>query len=251
MSRYLVKVAYYGQPYSGFQRQKGKKTIQGELEKLLSFLLGKETVIHGSGRTDAGVHAEGQCFCFDGEVNDPSSLLLAANKLLPEDIFLKDIQVVADDFDARRHCLGKMYRYQFTVNARDPLLTGRVMQLRRDDFDFERFLRAISLFNGEHNFQNFTTKPEDKWNFIRTVKVLDVKAEDNGNFVTVYFGGNGFMRYQIRMMMGAAIKVGLGRLDESVISNALNATSRSILPYKADAAGLCLMQVYYEKPSFL
>ena len=83
------------------------------------------------------------------------------------------------------------------------------------------------------------------------MKVLDVKAEDNGNFVTVYFGGNGFMRYQIRMMMGAAIKVGLGRLDESVISNALNATSRSILPYKADAAGLCLMQVYYEKPSFL
>ena len=251
MSRYLVKVAYSGENYSGFQRQPGKKTIQGELEKTLSFLLGVETTIHASGRTDAGVHAVGQRFCFDAKIVDPEELILAANRLLPEDIFLKEINRVADTFDARRNCLGKTYQYRFTVNQRDPLLTGKVMQLRRDDFRFEPFLQALSLFSGEHNFQNFTTKPEDKWGFVRTVKILDVMRWENGNLINVIFGGNGFMRYQIRMMMGAAIKVGLGRLDMQVIRDALEAKERSILPYKASAAGLCLLEVFYEKPAFL
>ena len=246
--RYFAVVSYSGERYVGFQRQPKGATIQGEIEKQLSFLLGAETTIRAAGRTDAGVHAVGQTFTFDTlNAIDTEATLKALNRLLPEDIYVRSLCVVADDFDARYSATGKVYQYVFTVNERDPLRTSKIAQLRRDDFEFEPFLRALKCFEGCHNFQNFTTKPEDGDGFIRTIESIEVTTEESGNLIRVTFRGDGFMRYQIRMILGAAMRCGFGKLRESDILEALNSTQRKIVPYKAPAEGLCLMEVIYGK----
>ena len=250
--KYFGKVSYSGERYNGFQRQKKLLTVQGELEKQLSFLCGQPTLIKAAGRTDAGVHAKGQTFSFESKsIPDVAAFLKALNRLLPEDIYVLELKEVEDSFDARHSCCGKIYQYRFSVNQRYPLLTGKIAQLRRDDFHLEGFLQALNEFNGTHNFQNFTTKPEDNHDFIRTVKVLDPVVEDEGNLITITFVGTGFMRYQIRFMVGAAIRVATNRLTVEDIRARLNQSKREIMPFKAPAEGLCLMEVLYEKPASL
>ncbi|MBQ7243373.1 MAG: tRNA pseudouridine(38-40) synthase TruA [Bacilli bacterium] len=250
--RYRATLAYSGEHYAGFQRQKNKVTVQGTLEKTLSFLLGKETTVKGAGRTDAGVHARGQVFSFDADaIKDVSKFRHAFNRLLPEDIFIRDIQVVGENFDSRLHCRGKVYEYCFTIHDRDPLRVHKIAQLRRDDFEFDGFLRGLSEFEGEHCFQNFTTKPEDNKGFVRNVHIVLADLLEDGNFVRVVLRGDGFMRYQIRMMVGAAIRVGLHRLAPEDIRASLQAKTRKILPYKAPAEGLCLLEVLYEDDAAL
>ena len=244
--KYCATVAYSGEAYSGFQRQKSKRTIQGEIEKQLSFLLGEETRIKGAGRTDAGVHALGQTFSFVAkDIEDLSAFLKALNRLLPVDIYVKSIRPVADTFDARHSCIGKVYSYQFTVNEPIPSKVGKIAQLRRDDFDFDLFLRGLREFEGRHNFQNFTTKPEDKDGFVRDVHIVEAKAEEEGNFVTVVLKADGFMRYQIRFMIGSCIRVATGKMKPEDIANALNDGPRNIIPYKAPPEGLYLVEVLY------
>ena len=166
--RYFGKVAYSGEGYLGFQRQPKGKTVQNEIEKQLTLLCGAKTEIRAAGRTDAGVHALGQTFTFDASpIEDVAAFLKALNRLLPEDILVLGLAPVADDFDARYNAIGKVYRYQFTIDKRDPLQVGKIAQLRRDDFKFEAFLRGLKPFIGEHNFQNFTTKPTDRFGFVR------------------------------------------------------------------------------------
>ncbi|MCR5348676.1 MAG: tRNA pseudouridine(38-40) synthase TruA [Bacilli bacterium] len=244
--KYKAVVSYSGEAYCGFQRQPKGKTIQGELEKQLTFLAGESIQIKGAGRTDAGVHALGQTFSFPCHlIEDIPAFLTALNRLLPEDIYVRSLEQVDDGFDARHSSIGKIYEYVFTVNQRDPLRTRKIAQLRRDDFDFDLFLRAFSLFNGTHNFQNFTTKPEDKDGFIRCVEILFLRQEEEGNLVRLRVKGDGFMRYQIRFMVGACIRAATGKLSLKEIEDALTDGPRSILPYKAPPEGLCLMEVLY------
>lgn len=245
--RYCCKVAYSGEHYLGFQRQSKGRTIQSEIERQLSLLCGTQTEIRAAGRTDAGVHALGQTFTFDSiPIEDTKAFLKAFNRLLPEDILILGIASVADDFDARYSAIGKKYRYQFTINQRDPLLTGKIAQLRRDDFEFDGFLRGIKPFIGKHNFQNFTTKPTDRYGFVRTIADINATLAEDGNTATVVFTGDGFMRYQIRLMLGAAFRVATGKMDVSFIEESLTNQTRDIVPYKAPAEGLCLMEVIYE-----
>lgn len=245
--RYFGKVAYSGEGYLGFQRQPKGKTIQNEIEKQLTLLCGAKTEIRAAGRTDAGVHALGQTFTFDAKpIDDLPAYLKALNRLLPEDILVLGLTEVTPDFDARYNAIGKIYRYQFTIDKRDPLQVGKIAQLRRDDFKFEAFLRGLKPFIGEHNFQNFTTKPTDRFGFVRRVEDIQAIIDEEGNFVTVLCRGNGFMRYQIRMMIGVALRVATGRMDVEEIEKALAATQRQIVTYKAPAEGLCLLEVLYE-----
>ena len=244
--RYLAKVSYSGENFLGFQRQPKGRTVQKEIEAQLSLLCDGETLIRAAGRTDAGVHALGQTFTFDASpIENIPAFLKALNRLLPEDIYVLGIAEVPQDFDARYSAIGKVYRYQFTVDKRDPLRTGKIAQIRRDDFKFDGFLQGLSPFIGTHSFKNFTTKPEDKFDFVRTVEDISATESEDGNLVTVFFRGSGFMRYQIRMMVGAALRVATGRMEVSAIIEALHSEKREIMPYKAPAEGLCLMEVLY------
>ena len=242
-------VSYSGERFYGFQRQRELRTVQSVLEETISRFYGKETLLKAAGRTDIGVHAKGQVISFIATPHfDLEGDRRAINRLLPEDVSLRRLVEVPDSFDARHSSVGKVYRYTFLINERDPLRCKKIAQLSRDDFDFDAFLQALRQFEGKHNFQNFTTKPEDKDGFIRTIQPIDVERGEEGNLVEVTLRSDGFMRYQIRLMMGAAIRVAIHRLKCSDIAHALEQAERSIVPYKAPAEGLCLMEVLYEEP---
>ena len=245
-----AKVAYLGKGYAGFQRQRNKATVQGELERTLSQLASTEVLIHGAGRTDANVSALGQVISFDypKTIKNLEDFRFHWNMILPEDISIEAIIKADDGFDARHSCIGKRYRYRFSVEEKHPLENGTVAYLGKRVFDEEAFIEAMRRFEGTHCFYNFTTKEQDIDGYIRTVEPLGFEKE-NGIY-SVILQSNGFMTYQIRFMVGAALKVGFHKLNIEAIDEHLNATKRHVLPFKAPAEGLILEEVLYGSDLF-
>jgi tRNA pseudouridine38-40 synthase len=251
MNNYLVTISYLGGAYYGFERQKDKPSIQLSLEKALSYLLGYDNKIHGAGRTDRGVNALGQTFSFISKtpIKDLTSFMYAFNRLLSNDISIKSIKEVPLDFDARHSCSGKKYSYTFRHGNKNALTSQTIFELGYRKFDEELFKAAMNKFLGVHNFQNFTAKPVDKDGFIRDIKVINFvkqKEDENSYLLTTTLESNGFMTYQIRIMVGVALKVGYGQLPLSFIDEKLEQKERSIISYKAPANGLMLLEVKYE-----
>ena len=240
----LAVVSYKGTNYQGWQRQTNAPSIQEEIEKVLSKILNVETVIYGAGRTDAGVHAKGQTchFTIDKEV-DLDKLRYSVNCLLPKDIHIISLVEVNDDFHARYSAIGKHYTYTIVVGENNPFDNEFVLTYLKD-FDVNAYIKAFEPFNGEHNFQDFTSKEKDEDGFKRTVAI---SSEVNGNKITIHFVGNGFMRYMIRFMVGAAIAVMEKRIDIDFIKSHLdNEKQREIIAYKAPGEGLVLEEVLYK-----
>ena len=241
--RYLATIAYDGTNYAGWQIQPNGVSIQEEVEKVLSRILNTPTKIYGSGRTDAGVHARGQTFHFDAkEINDIGKFMYSLNSLLPDDMNVISLEIKPDDFNARYDVKEKTYVYFINVGNYDPFNKDYMYQLLRP-LNINKMKEAISLFVGKHNFMNFTSKDEDKSNFVRTIYKSDISVEKD--IVKLTFEGNGFMRYMVRMLVGTLIEVGLDRLDISEIKNYLHANERKIVSFKAPACGLYLEQVKY------
>ncbi len=236
-------VSYLGYAYNGFQRQKnGLPSVQAELERALEYALGRETLIKAAGRTDKGVNAIGQTFSF----NAPRLLELdVLNRLLPQDIKVTYLAECDANFDARHSSIAKIYEYRFTVKGRNPFDFGRVAQLETDGFDAEAFEKALHHFEGTHDFRNFTTKKEDVDGFVRTLEPVAINLDENGGTVT--FKANGFMTYQIRLMMGAAFKCAFHRMNPDDIPSLIDARPRHIVSFKAPPEGLYLMEVIYAK----
>ncbi len=237
-------VQYNGIAYWGFEKQKDYPSIQGKLEEVISFILDHKITIHGAGRTDKGVSARGQTFTFlsSKDVKDPEKLRIGINRLLPNDISVISLKEVDHSFDARHSSCGKIYSYSFHYGERD-VLSSFEYQLQIPNFSIDKFKECLKLYLGIHNFQNFTSKPQDIDGYIRNIKRIDV--EENNQHVNVIFESNGFMTYQIRIMMGVAFRVGLGKMSLKEVSNHLNAKERKIISYKADPVGLILEEVLY------
>lgn len=243
--KYAAKVEYLGLNFAGFQRQKNHRSVQGELESSLSSLLGENTLIHGAGRTDAGVSALGQVISFvtDKTIKDLESFRFHWNCILPDDVSVVAFACVGDDFDARHSCCGKKYRYRFIIGDKHPLQSNTAAYLGMRTFDAKLFITAIRLFEGKHCFHNFTTKKDDKDGFVRTIEPVVVTC--NSETFEVVLSSNGFMTYQIRFMVGAALKVGFGKMDLDEVRRKLDDPVRKILPYKAPPEGLVLEEVKY------
>ena len=243
--KYFGIVSYNGKNYYGFEKQKEYPSIQGKLEEILSSLLDHKITIHGAGRTDKGVSAKGQTFSFvsNKEISSLETFRKALNRLLPKDIYVSLLKEVDSSFDARHSSCGKMYSYSFHYGERNPL-SELEYQMEFPNFSIDRFKECLNLLLGEHDFKNFTSKPHDVDNFIRTIKSIDI--EENNGHVRVLFKGNGFMTYQIRIMMGVAFRVALGRMALEDVTKNLNAKERKIISFKADPIGLCLEEVFYE-----
>lgn len=245
MKKYFGIVSYNGQNYYGFEKQKDYPSIQGKLEETLSFLLDHKISIHGAGRTDKKVSARGQTFSFSSskEIEKIETFRNALNRLLPKDIVVSSLKEVDMSFDARHSSCGKVYSYSFYYGERNPLSPFEY-QLELPHFSLEHFKECMDLFIGTHNFQNFTSKPQDVDNFIRTIK--DITVSENNGHVYVLFKGNGFMTYQIRIMVAVAFRVGLGKMSLEEVNNHLNSKNRKIISFKADPVGLILERVLYE-----
>ena len=241
--RLFAVVSYDGTSYHGWQKQVGDKSVQEEIEKVLSQILNTEINIYGSGRTDAGVHAFNQTFHFDVDKEvDIARLRYSANMLLPSSIFIKSLEKVNDDFHARFSTKGKVYRYSLYFKERDPFLSNRSC-FYPYEFDEELFKKALDKFKGEHNFQDFTSKEEDNDNFVR--RIDDIVISKNEKELLIDISGNGFMRYMIRDIIGSALAVASKKEPLEFIDNHLDSKIRNIVSYKSEACGLYLLKVIY------
>ena len=236
--------SYKGTNYYGWQKQVGFISVQSKIEEVLSQIYDMPMTITGSGRTDAGVHAYKQYFHFVTEKEkDLKQLAYAMNKMLPEDIHILSLEKVDDDFHARYNAKRKIYEYDILLKNKE-VFNYDLAYLYPMDLDVNLLKEALKLFEGEHNYQDFTSKEEDEGNFVRTIYSIEVNKEND--LVKIRFEGNGFMRYQIRNMVGSAIAVANKKEDISFIKYHLEGNKkREIIAYKAPAMGLYLVDVIY------
>ena len=237
--------SYKGTNYYGWQKQVGFISVQEKIEECLSKVYDSPINIQGSGRTDAGVHALKQYFHFVSEKEkDLKQLAYALNKMLPDDIKIISFTKVDDDFHARYSAKRKIYEYRILLTNKDPL-SYDLAYIYPMELNIELFKEALNKFVGTHNYQDFTSKEEDEANFVRTIYSIDLIKQND--LLRVVFNGNGFMRYQIRNMIGSAINVANGKESLSFIDNHLkeNKAKREIIAYKAPASGLYLVDVIY------
>lgn len=242
--KYFALIKYLGTPFKGFQKQPNEKTVQGVIEEVLSTILNEEIKVHGSGRTDAGVHALGQVIHFQTTkwIDDLKKFQYSFNKLLRREILCLDIFLVSDDFHARISAKEKTYRYLINVGEDDPLRKDLYYYYPKD-FDIKLMKKTLNLFKGEHNFFNFTTKEEDYQNFIRIIN--KTKLSKKGTIIKIEISGNGFMTYMVRMIVGILIEVGLHRFPYDEVKRLLNSKTREVVNYKAPPEGLYLVEVKY------
>lgn len=243
--RLLAVVSYNGTNYAGWQKQPDKISVQETIEGALSKFFNTEITIYGSGRTDAGVHALGQTFHFDVDRKeiDISRLIYSLNSMLPEDIYIEDMEEVDEDFHARYSVKEKTYGYTIILREKDVLLY-QIAYACPYKLDIDLTEKALNLFKGKHNFKNFTSKEEDQDNFVR--EIYEINFEYNNETINIIFRGNGFMRYMIRFMVGTAIEVGRRRMTLEEVDDLLNEDSpRTVVSAKAPASGLVLLDVKY------
>ena len=236
--------SYRGTNYYGWQKQVGFVSVQSKIEECLSKVYDTTINIQGSGRTDAGVHALKQYFHYvSDKEKDLNQLTYALNKMLPDDIKILSLTEVDDDFHARYSATKKIYEYRILLTNKDPM-SYDLAYIYPMELDIELFKNAIQKFEGTHNYQDFTSKEEDEGGFIRTI--YDIEVIKEGDLLRVIFTGNGFMRYQIRNMIGSAINVANRKEPLDFIDNHLKDNkNREIIAYKAPASGLYLVDVIY------
>jgi len=242
--RYKLVFSYDGSNYYGYAIQKNEsKTIQATIEKALSIIFSKSIKISASGRTDKGVHALAQVATFDVESKiNKAKVLHSLNKLVPHDIYFKSISLVPDTFDARFSAVSKEYIY--VINYAEYLPFFRSYEACIKDVNIKKMKQCAKLFIGEHCFKNFTSKPSDEGNFVRTI--FSIKFQDKANHLFITFKGDGFMTYMIRKLVGAMLEVANDNLTLEDISDFLNNQKRDIITYTAQANGLFLKKVNYK-----
>ena len=242
--RYLIKFSYDGTLYSGYQKQNNKPSIQEEIEDGLSKIYNEKIKIHSSGRTDAKVHALCQVAHYDASKDmDLSKLVYSLNSLTNDDIYIKSIKKVSDNFHARYDVKEKEYIYKINVGEYDPLFRNYIYQYNRN-LDIESMKKAIKLFLGKHDFKSFSTDTLDK-DTIR--EIYKVGITKNKNIITISFTGNGFLRYMVRNMVGLLIEIGAAKRSIDSVKEILKAKDRTKSGIKAPGMGLYLKHVKYKK----
>jgi tRNA pseudouridine38-40 synthase len=248
---FKLTIQYDGTDFHGWQMQGGLRTVQGELTKALSLIEGREVVVHGSGRTDAGVHADAQVasVVLQKEIS-PEKLRAAINGNLGKDVRVMEVQTVADEFHARYSALGKTYRYHI-VNG--PVLSPFRLRYAHQDaraFELERMKDCAELFKGTHDWTAFSSAQSDAETKIRTLAdlTIDRRFDERARaaIIEITVTADGFLRYMVRSIAGTLMAVGRGELDSELVRRAINEGDRSLVGATAPACGLTLLSVRYE-----
>ena len=236
-------ISYDGSHYHGFQKQNNDITIQGQIESVLSRVLNREVSIFASGRTDAKVHALNQVFHFDLiEDRDLNKLHHSLNKLLPDDIYVKSLEIVNDDFHARFSALKKHYSYKVSLKRNPFLINYSLLWLK--EIDEKRLNEAMNLFIGKHNFLHFcANKEEDE--YLKEIYEFKYRFEDDMLIFDII--GDGFKRYMVRMIIGTVLAYVDHQIELDYIKDRLSALKDlQTTSYNAEPQGLYLMEVYYD-----
>jgi tRNA pseudouridine38-40 synthase len=247
MPRYKMHIAYDGTGFGGWQIQKNAFTIQQEVEKALSTIVRQPVSIYGAGRTDAGVHAEGQVAHFDIDIAfDMYKGLSSLNALLSKQIRILHIEMVEKDFHARFSAKGKEYHYRITTGPfSDPFLLSYAWHIPRA-LDFHAIKEAKEHLIGTHDFSSFANEADRgsaSKNAVRTLSRIDVDVQDKE--VRLIFVGDGFLYKMVRNITGALIEVGTAKKKAGQIPLILEGKDRRQAGAAAPAHGLVLAKVFY------
>ena len=248
--RYRATLAYEGTAYAGWQLQLNQPTIQGEINRVLQLLDGRPVSTEAAGRTDAGVHAAGQVVAFTLHRQWPEDgLRRAINANLPRDIRVLDVDRVASGFHPRYDVRRKTYRYQVvTAHVMSPFQLRYALH-HPFELDFERLVADAGRFVGRHDFRGFTVTQSDTSSTIRTIEAVNVRRDEE--MIRIDFMGEGFLRYQVRTMVGALLGINLDRQRRYAergirsIDDLIRAGDRQLIGMAAPAHGLTLMKVEY------
>ena len=239
--RYFMRFSYNGSKFNGFQKQVDKRTVQGDLESVLSKIFNENIRVVASGRTDAGVHAYNQCLHFDSSKEvDFDKLKFSLNSLL-HNIYVKELYSVPDDFHARYDCTKKEYIYKINVGEFDPIYEEYIYQYNKS-LDIEKMKDACMYLIGEHDFRSFTSLDYEK-NCVRTIYSIDINIEND--IIYIDFVGNGFLKYMVRNMVGLLIEIGSSKRDIDSVKKILDLKDRKEAGTCASACGLYLVNVNY------
>lgn len=242
--RYLMTFSYDGSNYNGYQIQPNKSTIEQNIEEKLSIINSNIPVkIFSTGRTDAKVHALNQKAHFDLEKNlNPEKLRNSLNKLVNNDIYIKKIEIVDNNFHARFNVKKKEYVYILNMGEYNPIEKDYVYQYNKS-LDINIMKESINYFVGEHNFKSFTKVDNKPDNFIRTIYSATITVKNEKIYFT--FVGNGFLRYMVRNIVGTLINVGEHKIKKDDLPKIIESEDRTFAGITAPPNGLYLSNVYY------
>ena len=237
---YLIKIAYDGSKFYGFQRLNEEVTVQKTLEEALTKINKKEVVVKGAGRTDRGVHANCQCVSFNLDINiDCDGLKEALNSLVKPYIYVKEVVEVDEDFHARFNVTKKRYVYKINLGEYNPVIQDYVYQSPYE-LDLDLMREVSKLYLGAHDFRNFVSGERDNYDCI----IYDIDFEIKNDILMITFEGKSFYRYMIRNLVGAMIEVARGKISVDYVREMLESMEEKTT-FTAPANGLYLDFIDY------
>ncbi len=243
MTRYLIDFSYSGANFSGYQKQPGKRTVQDEIEKVLSSINNNSVKLTSSGRTDALVNAIHQKAHFDLDKEIGAYKLNGAlNSYLPNDIYVNSVTKVDNLFHARYMVKSKTYEYLINTGDYNPLLRTHVYQYCKP-LNIRKMKKAVKYFIGKHDFTTFVSAEDKKEDKVR--EIYDASVDEKEGIIKITFKGSGFLKYQVRNMVGTLIKIGEEKVLPDIILSLLEKKDRKCAFLCAPAQGLTLTDVKY------
>ena len=245
MANIKLTIEYNGSPYSGWQFQKNEKTVQGEIEKAIFKFSGESVTIQGAGRTDAGVHALGQCASLNLEKNfSEYEILNGINfHLGNEKIKISKVEIVDNNFNARFSAKIKIYNYQIFNSLSPSVLEGEFSIHIRQKLNIDAMVKSINFFKGEHDFTSFRARGCQAQSPIRSIEQTNIEILDKK--IIFIFRAQSFLYQQIRIMVGSLLEIGLNNQKPSWINDLLNSKNRGLAGPTMPAKGLILKEIIF------
>ncbi len=247
---YKLKIQYDGTDFHGWQIQDGLRTVQGELTNALSLLEGRRVIVHGAGRTDAGVHASGQVASVSLQrAFSPEELRRAINGNTGRDLRVFESSVENEDFHARFVARGKTYRYRiFNAPVMSPFWL-RYAHFESRVLDVDLMRQAGALFLGEHDWTAFSSIHTDVSSRVRRINRLEInELKDEqlaGRLIEIWISADGFLRYMARSIAGTLLAAGRGEISADEVEHAIELGDKNSVGATAPPHGLTLVEVHY------
>ncbi len=238
-----LTLEYDGTHFCGYQTQKNKRTVQGELEKALRQLFQKKIISYGSGRTDSGVHAENQVVHFETSAKFPlAKIQYGLNHYLPRDISVVEIAEAKPSFHAQYSAKWKMYEYRVLSSQHRSPLEARAARFPHP-LSLSKMKKAAKLLTGRHDFRAFESSGGRRKSAIRTIRKFEVNQK--GRVISFQVEANGFLYKMVRSMVGTLLEIGSGKMELSTLKKVFSTQDRNLIGPTAPAHGLTLKQVSY------
>lgn len=253
MRNFKIILQYEGTRYQGWQRQVSTdNTIQGRLETLLTKMTGQAVQVHGAGRTDAGVHAMGQCANFHLETGMSCREILGyMNRYLPEDIGIISVEEMPERFHSRLNAVGKTYLYRVWNTEIPTVFDRRYVYVCPAALDEQAMRRAADDLTGTHDFSAFTSARKSKKtarSMVRTIDTIEIKRV--GKELQFIYKGDGFLYHMVRILTGTLLETGTGEKKPEDIKTIMDRGMREEAGMLVPAKGLTLVEVRYNDRSF-